>query len=691
MTHSQRIAITGLVATLFSLLSEPSLPQESSSEDIGSVYGGSEIISLATGYERALFDAPVSASIISREQIEQSGARSLAELLERVPGYYLTSNDARSTQITVRGLTQRVLILVNSLPLYQGFLNATQTLHDVLLFDVERVEITRGPGSAIYGADASAGIVNLITRTAASGPLAEVGMFGGNVDSLGAYALYGKPIQNFDLRFYSAYYKTDFSDRTFQSDAQTYFDRLFQTDATLAPGPINASRQVVDARANLAGANWALRASHRNESDFETGTGLTFALDPTGTYDSRVSTLELVHHSNPTANWSLRGYLAGIEIDQRARLHPYPAGAFGGLFPEGVRQDFEVGEMRYRGELSGTFGGFRGHTLLFTVGGFTSEYDTSTDARNYITRLGLVLPTPSFGPGGGIGDPEIIGDADRDVWYTVVQDEWTPVSDWTLTLGIRFDEYSDFGSTTNPRAAVVWSPTARTSLKLLYGTAFRPPSIIELQSNGISSALGNPNLDPVKLAMTELSLIHRGTSYSASIGAFQYRQEDLVQTVPSANSPIGLMYVNRDSDHGWGTETSIEVRPTPRFGLEAHYTYQTHTGSTSDNTNAQQAPRHQVSLVFSATPWPDWRANAFVLGVLGRHRVNLDPRPDPPDYALVNLTLERVNLLNGLDASLALHNLFNRRIDDPSDSAAVLPQDIPVPGRTWLVQLRKRF
>lgn len=682
---------TVIAASTLLALSERSLAQEEDAEDLGSAYGGRDVISLATGYERALFDAPASATTISREDIERSGARSLAELLERIPGYYLTSNDARSTQITVRGLMQRVLILVNNLPLYQGFLNATQSLHDILLLDVERVEVTRGPGSAIYGADASAGIVNIITRTASKGPLAEVGLLGGNVGSSGAYGLYGGSVRSLDLRAYAAYYETDFSDRNLQADAQTTFDQLLRTNASLAPGPINTSRKVLDARASVALGAWTLMTSHRDEYDFEAGTGLTFALDPSGTYNSRVSTLELIHHSNPSTYWTLRGYLAGIEVDQRANLHPYPAGAFSGLFPDGVRQAFEVGEARYRAELSGTYGGLSEHMLLVTVGGSIFEYDTFADIRNYIVRGGRVLPTPTFAHGAGVNDPAIIRDATRDVWYGVIQDEWTPISDWTFTLGVRFDEYSDFGSTVNPRAAVVWSPTARTSVKLLHGTAFRPPSVIEQQSNGTFAALGNPDLEPVRLAMSELSVSHRSDSYSASIGAFRYRQRDLVQTVPAANSPTGLMYVNRDTDHGWGAEASIEFRAAASLSMEAHYAYQRHTGSASDNANAQQAPRHQLSLGANLTPWPDWRANIFVLGILDRGRASSDPRPDPPDYALTNLMLERTNLPGQVDASLSVHNLFDRQVDDPSDSPTALPADIPVPGRTWLVQLRKRF
>ena len=53
--------------------------------------------------------------------------------------------------------------------------------------------------------------------------------------------------------------------------------------------------------------------------------------------------------------------------------------------------------------------------------------------------------------------------------------------------------------------------------------------------------------------------------------------------------------------------------------------------------------------------------------------------------------LERINLPGEIDASLAVHNLFDRTINDPSDSAMVLAAYIPVPGRTWLAQLRKRF
>src|SRR5260370_40889074 len=80
-------------------------------EDIASAYGGIDMVSLATGYSRPLFDAPVSASIVSRRDIEDSGARNLAELLQTVTSYYVASPDGgRTASLLARGRESRVLI-----------------------------------------------------------------------------------------------------------------------------------------------------------------------------------------------------------------------------------------------------------------------------------------------------------------------------------------------------------------------------------------------------------------------------------------------------------------------------------------------------------------------------------------------------------------------------------------------------
>ena len=267
------------------------------SEDISRLYGGDSMISLATGYSRPLFDAPATAYTVSRDQIEALGAVNLHQVLETLPGFYPVTSDGRTFSASVRGITNRVLILVNGLPLEEGLVNATISVDDILTYDIERIEISLGPGSALYGADAVAGTINLVTRTSSSAPINEIGAVGGADHTYSGYLVHNAPISS-SLRFgfYAAAYNTDDDNPTLRADAQTAIDRLFHTHDSLAPGPLNLERKVADTRAEISGDEWTARASFRDEYDFHTGTGLAFALDPSGTYDSSLKTLELIGH-----------------------------------------------------------------------------------------------------------------------------------------------------------------------------------------------------------------------------------------------------------------------------------------------------------------------------------------------------------------------------------------------------------
>jgi iron complex outermembrane receptor protein len=178
----------------------------SAPEDVAAAYGGVDMVSLATGYSRPLFEAPVSASIISRRDIVDSGARNLSELLQRVTSYYVESPDGgRTTNIAVRGLESRVLILVDNVPLYQGLYNGLFGVQDLNLDNVERVEITRGPGSALYGADAVAGVINIITRTSMPNTAREVGASVGNLETGGGYGIFGTELGGWHASLYGSY------------------------------------------------------------------------------------------------------------------------------------------------------------------------------------------------------------------------------------------------------------------------------------------------------------------------------------------------------------------------------------------------------------------------------------------------------------------------------------------------------
>lgn len=658
------------------------------SEDISRLYGADSAITLATGYSRPLFDAPATAYTIDREHIIALGATNLHQLLETLPGFYPTTNDGRSFQAEVRGIRNRVLILVNGLPLAEGLLDATISADDLLTYDLERIEVTLGPGSALFGADAVAATINLITRTSTAAPIEEIGGLGGNAHTYSGYIVHNAPLtSSLRLGLYAAAYKTDDDNPTLRADAQTALDKMLHTHASLAPGPLNLARDVVDARAEVSGEQWTARASFRDEYHFHTGTGLAFALDPKGTYDSSLKTLEVIGHHVTRGDWHLRAYATFTEVRQSAdNLHLYPPGAFGGTFPQGVLQSFDVREDRIRAEISAEYTASTSHRLLLGGGAFHNRFDGLSDQRNYAVRSGQVVPTGQVSE--FVGVAPILNDATQTAFYFLAQDEWRLTRDLTLTAGGRYDHYSDFGDTFNPRASLVWDASAQSVVKLLYGRAFRPPTIIETQSNGTYAPLGNPNLKPVTLDMLELAFDQRAARGTWGVSLFGYQQNHLVQATLDPSAPILLRYTNRSSsDRSWGTQLTGEWQISQLWSLSSHYTFQRHTTDSDDDPDIPQAPRHQLYAEVKWQVSSFWSTSLRGLYVAGRERAVTDPRPNPKNYVVAGLSAERHNILDRIDLSILVNNLFNTAYVYPSDSATVLPYDVPASGRTWIVSL----
>jgi len=154
-------------------------------EDFGVPY--EETVVAASRRAQATIEAPNAITIISGDEIRASGLQTLPEILRRVPGAEVMSMGLTSANVSFRGFNQRiankVLVLVDGRPEYQDFLGVT--LWPVLpigLEEIERVEVIRGPGSALYGANAMLGVVNIITRSPGTGPRLEATGVAGNAN-----------------------------------------------------------------------------------------------------------------------------------------------------------------------------------------------------------------------------------------------------------------------------------------------------------------------------------------------------------------------------------------------------------------------------------------------------------------------------------------------------------------------------
>ena len=175
---------------------QPPLTQEA---ELSLSVGDSSVISLATGQRQPLRRAPAVATVITAEDIAAMGTDSLDEVLEAVPGLHVSRITVVGRSLyAMRGIystgsiNPHVLLLQDGLPITTGYTGDRGSLWGGFpLNNVSRIEIVRGPGSALYGADAYAGVINIVSKGAAELSGTQVALQAGSFDTAHAWLTHG--------------------------------------------------------------------------------------------------------------------------------------------------------------------------------------------------------------------------------------------------------------------------------------------------------------------------------------------------------------------------------------------------------------------------------------------------------------------------------------------------------------------
>ena len=461
------------------------------------------MISIATGMQQSIAKAPAVASIITAEAIETMGAIDLDEVLENIPGLHVNRNSAGYNPIyTFRGIhstyNPQVLVLINGIPLTNLFQGDRGLIWSGMpIKAIERIEVIRGPGSAVYGADAFAGVINIQTKTATDINETMLSVSRGSFNTTVASFLYGGNLADVDVALSAEYLVTDGHEGRVESDAQTNLDAGFGTDASLAPGNVNLSRENLDLRLDLGKGDWRFRSGLQQRSDVGNGAGIAEALDPTSRFKSNRINADLTWEKELFGKdlhiTSQISYLRTTqEREENLIIFPpgvvLPDGQGGtiGPYPDGFIGNPEVWEKHNRFNLTANYWGIDSHSIRLGTGYYHGHVYRVRETKNYGIDPATGLP---LSPTSGLVDvsdtPYIFlpeGGREKIILF-FYQDIWKFSRDWELTAGIRYDDYSDFGSTTNPRLALVWSATQRLTTKFLYSQAFRAPSFAETRAH----------------------------------------------------------------------------------------------------------------------------------------------------------------------------------------------------------------
>jgi len=616
----------------------------------------------ASKVEQKVSEAPSPVTIITSEEIKKFGYRTLADILETAPGFNI-SYDRNYAFVGVSGVSlgdfnSRILLLVNghrvNEDLSDGAYVDTSFILDVDLID--RVEIIRGPGSALYGDNAFFAVINVITRAAAQVNGFEGSAEYGTFDSYKVRATYGKAYTNgVNVLFSGTYYDS-------AGQPQIFF-KEFNT-----PQQNNGIAQDMDAdryRSLFGSVNFkdfTLEAAYNNREKINpTGQfSLTTFNDPRlRTIDER-SYVDLKYaHSFAEVDVTGRVY-----VDSYSHNISYPQSLMvgGKTVYSALTSEQDVGEW-WGAELQLNKTIFDRHVL--TLG---AEY-----CDDFLQEASIS------------GQPTVA--RTRQSYGLYGQGDFALLSNLHLDIGGRIDKYGDFAPSYDPRLALIYEPVKGSTFKAIYGTAFRAPNFSELIDPRFQ------DIHPEEISSYNFVYEQQyGPHIKSSISAY-YNQMD--HLIVFDNGVFTNMNANTK-----GVEVALENKWANGIVGRASYSFQD-TRNDTVGWQMPDSPDHMAKLSLAVPLGTDKLSLGLeVLYISSRRTLHntTDASGEPimvqgggvGSYGLVNLTLLSRELVKNLEISASVYNLLNSYYEDPASRYHV-EDAIPEVGRSFRVKLTYRF
>ena len=425
-------------------------------------------------------------NIMSGEEMQRKGFTNLWQVMGYMPGVQRTIDSTGMRTLTIRGISQsigsgKIKLLLNNVTLNSSSSSTTGTFFDTPVHQIDRVEFIRGPGSAIHGEFAFAGVINVITKNEGQQYAAGTGSNeGASIHALkdfhDAANLYRASL-NFSAT------------QTHGENLDSGTDRTASGITGYAPGQVNNKKDAISAIVDLDFSDFKLLLQYQ-QSNRGDHFGINNYLPPANKQTVISDTIFAVQigqtldlNNKLSASWSL-SHLKNLSEKNAQFLGV--AESFGGVAGnDDIISNVDIQEQRNEASLNLIYRLDR-HTLLTQL----SYIDISIDQYQQFINLDPVtlLPDTMLNE---FPAPINKGQG-RKTSSLVLQDEYSIDDARTITAGLRYDHYDDIGDNVSPRIALVWILSKQNILKFQYAEAFRPPILLEL--NGAINASINPEI-----------------------------------------------------------------------------------------------------------------------------------------------------------------------------------------------------
>lgn len=612
MAKISKLFGTSLLALILALFSAPGLllaQDEGEEQDEAQAEPQTVedvIVVTASRTEQRLQEVPVAMTVISSQELQNAPADDFGDILRQVPGVNVSQISARDVQVNTRGATNSLsnsqLVLLDGRTVYLDFFGFV--MWDLLPIDmnqIAQVEVVRGPGSAVWGANALGGVVNLITKSPWEMQGTSILLGAGDLDTKYATISHARAGDNWGLKLSGSYYEQDPYDRPsgFIPGTTTPYPP-FENEGTEQPKfDVRWDRHIGDDKIFSLSAGTA-----NTDGIVHSGIG-PFDVDP----DTEFNYVK--------GSWSK----LALQVNVFANLVEGDATNLLTVGIDGRPLNFVFESDTYNLDFSNSH----------NPGSHTITYGAT------IRSLDFFL---SIAP----------GEDSRDEYGVFFQDEIELGDKWKWLVGARWDDIDPVGDNVSPRTSLLFSPTPDHNFRISYNEAFRAPSLVENflgvtivnavnLGPGIGQfvfptlALGNPQLQEESLTAYEIGYV--GTladnKVTLTLAAYRNELEDATDFFPAtaysaANPPPGwplppifldfpplagalpstFTYRNIGERVDEGFEASIDYRPNLQWRLSANYSYQGEPeleGIGLDETNIAPENRFNLGLAYNGPKW----------------------------------------------------------------------------------------
>jgi iron complex outermembrane receptor protein len=626
------------------------------------LFGELPVVEAAALRVQTLKEAPANVTVVTATEIHRYGYRTLAEVLDSVRGFYV-SYDHMYRYVGVRGLSlpgdfnTRFLVMINGHPLTENVYNSNGFFGQDFGFDmelIERIEIIRGPTSALYGSNGILANINIVTKSPVDQPRVRVSMESGN---------FGEKKAGFATSPYLGKgVNLILSASVFDTTGHSLFLPNYGD-----PQAAGAVAHNIDAEngyhsfAQLLWGNWSATAYFNSRRILQTN----------GLYNSdfnNTGNAVLDQRNFVSVEYSRR-----IGVDRRFRWRTsYDQYRYRDVFLYPLENE-ESGLKDLRDHNWGDW--------------VTSQVSWSTPVR----RLGILTvggegyqefrnlqkvfqTTPVF-------EQQLVISRPNRGFALFAQQEIKLSPKWKVDAGLREDYSLKFAWFTAPRVALIFDQNKATTYKLSYARAFRNPSTYEKYYDDGFYQISNADLREERTHAFELSADRRlGKRFSAVIDGFYYRMDDVIQSQLLGEV---LQYGNTGQIRIAGVDTELTGSPFGWLEASASAAFQ----HTIDESAAERLPNSPSMLTKARIGVPVARRRGLVhFAVRGWNSRHTGAGEELPPVVLFD-TGFTIKARAGFEMAAGVRNLFNRIYDDPVDLTL---DRIRVNGRTWFLRMSWR-